>query len=295
MKILPTASLFFVVGAFTTAFATVTIIESLPYKEGMPEAVLDLYLPDSSEKKAVVLVIHGGGWTSGSRKGNREVAVAHRLAEDGFAVASLDYRLAPKSRWPAQLEDVRSALRYLAGQTDKYQLDMARVALFGGSAGGHIALMAAYNQDRVQEGPAIRAVVAFYPITNLLTRQETDKAGKSLGIIKEGTGEKLLGVTRQTNEVMWKQASPTSYVNQNSPPTFLAHGRKDNVVNWEQTSELISILDEARVPHEVVYLDEAGHTFDLSTWNKKPLEKDLEPLVVSFLRKHLGTDMAKRK
>ena len=285
---LPLALLsFFYVLASVFATPVVNVIKGVPYEAGTAEDVLDLYLPGNAEEHKVVVFIHGGGWIGGSRIGDRDVAVARSLAEAGFAVASIDYRLAPASHWPAQLDDIRSALRFLSGHAKDYQLDMSRIALFGCSAGGHLALMAAYEESPDKSLPTIRAVVAFYPISNLLTRRETDAAGQSLAKVKESTGVKLLGYPLAAHESLWKDASPSSHVTSVSPPTFLAHGKKDTTVNWEQTAELDSILQAAKVDHETIFLEQAGHSFDLTEWKHHPLEKDLTPLVVAFLQKHL--------
>jgi acetyl esterase/lipase len=284
LLLLPLAALAIFIPATISA---VQVIENLPYGDAGPENLLDLYLPESGKSHPLVVLIHGGGWTGGSRAGKRDVSVARALAAEGFAVASMDYRLAPKYQWPVQLEDIRAALAFLASRAGEYQLAMDRLALFGGSAGGHLALMAAYRQDETPALPRIRAVVAFYPITNLLTRQETDETGVSLNRVKEATAVKLLGSPLASARERWAQASPASHVNPGVPPTFLAHGRKDKTVNHEQSTELAALLQVANVPHEVVIFPDAGHTFDLSTWNGKPLSANLTPAVAGFLRSHL--------
>lgn len=262
-------------------------VSDLSYSASAKENVLDLYLPSSGKDHPVVLLIHGGGWTGGTRTNKREVAVAEGLAAEGFAVASMDYRLAPKHQWPAQLDDIHAALQFLASQAEKYGLDMNRTAVFGGSAGGHLALMAAYTQDEHPEQPKIRAVAAFYPITNLSTRRETDKFGISSEAFKEGTAPKLLGCAYETDPERWRSASPASHVKPSSPPTFLAHGQEDQTVNWEQSAELAELLEKSQVPHELILIKEAGHTFDLTTYAGKQLSQDLTPEVTGFLRRYL--------
>lgn len=262
-------------------------ISGIPYSTTAKENVLDVYLPSTGENHPVILLIHGGGWTGGSRTSKREMAVAEGLSAEGFAVAALDYRLAPKFQWPAQLSDINDALKFLVGHASEYKLDMNRLALFGGSAGGHLALMTAYTQEENSGLPKIRAVIAFYPITNLQTRRETDKFGVSSDAINEGTAPKLLGCSRDANPELWKQASPASHVNPSVPPTFLAHGQKDQTVNWEQSTELAELLEKSKVPHELVLIKEAGHTFDLTTYAGKQLSQDLTPEVTGFLRRHL--------
>lgn len=262
-------------------------VSGIAYSPDAKENVLDLYLPSTGENHPVVLLIHGGGWTGGSRTSKREISVAEGLAAEGFAVASIDYRLAPKYQWPTQLSDIHAALKFLADHAGEYKLDMSRLALFGGSAGGHLALMTAYTQEENPGLPKIRAVVAFYPITDLRTRRKTDKFGVSSDALNDGTALKLLGCSREADPERWKQASPASHVQPSVPPTFLAHGQKDQTVNWEQSAELADLLEKARVPHEFILIKDAGHTFDLTTYAGKQLSQDLTPDVTAFLHRYL--------
>ena len=258
---------------------------AIRYSSASEANLLDLYLPDGEGPHPVVLLIHGGGWVGGSRSSWREVSVSSDLARAGFAVASIDYRLAPEHRWPAQNDDIRAALRFLADRAEADRLDLSRLAFFGGSAGGHLALMNAYRNEPGL--PVPRAVAAFYAITDLRTRRETDENGVSTGEIKEGSAPRLLGCAREENPDAWREVSPVHHVRPGVPPTFLAHGLKDTTVNWEQSAELARALEEAGVPHELHLVANAGHTFDLRTYEGTPLSEAIAPALIGFLHRHL--------
>ncbi len=125
---------------------------------------LDLYLPQAGGPVPVVVHVHGGGWRRGSRREPLPVLGAgfyDTLAAEGFAVAAIDYRLSGEARFPAQLEDVRTAISWVRDHAASYGLDADREFLWGDSAGGHLALLAALT------GAKVRGVVAWFPVTDL--------------------------------------------------------------------------------------------------------------------------------
>ncbi len=126
---------------------------------------LDLYLPEASGPLPVIVHVHGGGWRRGSRREPLPVLGADfydSLAVEGFAVATVDYRLSGEARFPAPLEDVRTAVDWVRDNAASYGLDAGRVFLWGDSSGGHLALLAALTGAKVQ------GVVAWFPVTDLV-------------------------------------------------------------------------------------------------------------------------------
>ncbi|AHF92898.1 esterase [Opitutaceae bacterium TAV5] len=274
----------------------------VPYLDADRQETLDIYLPAPSPggaRRAGVVWIHGGGWSGGGKRDRREVSVSRGLAQAGFVVVSVDYRLAMEELpgWPVAVQDCKNAVRFLRAHADKYGIDPARIAVAGGSAGAHLALMVAYTANDPALEPSspypgvsneVGAVVEFYGITNLLTRQRVDKQGNPTGQLAGGSSTRFTGKTRAAGSDTWRYASPVSHVRRDVPPTLILHGKQDATVDYPQALELADALKAAGATYELVMLEKAGHTFDLTHWGKQPLEKDLTPLVVGFLQKHLG-------
>jgi acetyl esterase/lipase len=259
---------------------------------------LDIYLPKSrgaNVRSPAVLIIHGGGFTGGDKAASREFNIGTTLAKAGYVCASVNYSLAEAKRWPQNVLDCKNAVRFLRKNADKYQIDSDHIGAIGGSAGGHLSLMVAYTSDIAALEPndlypgvsdRISAVVDMYGPTDFATRRKTDAEGNPIG-------EPLLSATAfltesyAQNPELWKLMSPVSHVNAKSPPTLILHGTKDTTVDRDQSKELDAKLKAAGVEHQLLFVEGAGHTFDLEKWGKKPLSTDLRPVVTAFFDKHL--------
>jgi acetyl esterase/lipase len=262
---------------------------------------LDLYLPVAPAKgklSPAVVWIHGGGWTGGVKTENRAKEICTTLAAAGYVAVSVDYKLGDGA-WPTNLHDCKNAVRFLRAHAATYQLDPDRIAVAGGSAGGHLALMVGFTGDRPEFEPAgaatpypgvssqVRAVIDLYGPANLLTRQEVDEKGTPTGKLRPAGPAKVFGPDDPTAPV-YRRASPVTHVTKNSPPVLILHGRIDTTVDRAQSEELAGVLQHHGVPHEIVMVEGAGHTFDFETWNKKPLSRDLRPVALASLAKYLG-------
>ena len=262
---------------------------------------LDLYLPVAPAKgklSPAVVWIHGGGWTGGVKTENRAKEICTTLAAAGYVAVSVDYKLGDGA-WPTNLHDCKNAVRFLRAHAATYQLDPDRIAVAGGSAGGHLALMVGFTGDRPEFEPAgaatpypgvssqVRAVIDLYGPANLLTRQEVDEKGTPTGKLRPAGPAKVFGTDDPTAPV-YRRASPVTHVTKNAPPVLILHGRIDTTVDRAQSEELAGVLQRHGVPHEIVMVEGAGHTFDFETWNKKPLSRDLRPVALAFLAKYLG-------
>lgn len=262
---------------------------------------LDLYLPAPPPATALspaLVWIHGGGWSGGTKNEARAKNVCTTLAEAGYVAVSIDYRLGAGA-WPTNLFDCKNAVRHLRANAAKYRLDPKRIAVAGGSAGGHLALMVALTagqKDLEPTGPAtpypdvssaVRCVINMYGVTNILTRRATDKQGIP-GEPRPPTESvfRIYGVESAESPVL-RLASPVTHVSGKSVPILTLHGRADATVDYWQAEELARVAQERGARHEVVFLEGVGHTFDLQTWAKKPLPRDLRPVVLEFLQKHL--------
>lgn len=255
---------------------------------------LDLYLPYPAPRAPVpaVVWIHGGGWTDGDKARTRERRIGPILAADGYVVASINYRQGPGA-WPRNLLDAKNAVRFLRANAGTYGIDPARIAVMGGSAGGHLALMVGLTAGQEAWEPvapypgvssAVSAIGDFYGVTNLLTRQETDADGKPTGRLRvPKTVPEVFGSDR----AVWADASPVNHVRAGVPPILVVHGKNDATVDFAQAEELVEQLRAHGVPHEFIALDDVGHTFDLQYWEGRPLPRDLSGPVLRFLDLHL--------
>ena len=214
----------------------------------------DVYLPpEDGVDRTAILLLHGGGWEHGDRTQLRGYGLL--LAQYGFVCVCAEYRLSGESVWPAQIDDVTTALRWLRANADRYDVDESRICVSGNSAGGHLALML----GGVTDGE-VAAVVAIYPPTQLR--------------VESGTGpdqmvRRLLGgdVSRQVEDA----ASPITYARADFPPTMLVHGNADDVVPVGASFAMYHALIAAGAQAELHVFDGAPHGFDATPRLGHPL------------------------
>jgi beta-galactosidase len=276
-------------------------LQNVTYLEAGRSEKLDVYLParapDDPASPAVVW-IHGGGWTGGSKGEARARNVCGTLAAAGYVCASIDYKLGPGS-WPTNLLDCKNAVRFLRAHAADYHIDADRIAVMGGSAGGHLALMVGLTPGVAALEPGapypgisdmVGAVGDFYGPADLPTLQAGDAEGKPLGkLAGNADPTSMLGAGLDADPRLWRAASPVAYVNPEAPPVLIAHGRLDPLVDYPQSSELALLLTQNGIPHEFVSLEGVGHSFDLESVAGKPLPRDLRPVLLGFLRQYFGT------
>jgi acetyl esterase/lipase len=257
---------------------------------------LDLYLPaDRSRPVAAVVWVHGGGWMNGDRARAREKNIGYTLASWGYAVASISYTLG-KGAWPHNLHDVKNAVRFLRVHGAQYGIDPDRLAVAGGSAGGHLALLAGFTAGKDWEptapypgvSNAVRAIVDFYGPTHHLSRVKADKQGRATTERHMGNAVDVFAGGDPSNHAALVASSPVTHVAPGVPPVFIVHGLADPTVFHGQSTELAEALSKAGVPHELILLSGVGHTFDLDTWNDRPLGHDLRTPVRRFLDQWLA-------
>ncbi len=218
---------------------------------------LDLYLPRRPrDPMPVALLFHGGGWQSGSKD---EIAldVLPYLAM-GFAVANVDYRLAPVATAPAAVEDSRCALRWVVRHAKQYGLDTDRLILVGSSAGAHLALMAALAPASAgfdglcpgDEPLKVAAVINFFGVIDVgELLGPKDARDFAVGWIGNAPDRAALA----------RRVSPITYVAKGAPPIFTAHGDADPVVPFAQARRLHEALDRAAVPNQLFPLHGGKH------------------------------------
>jgi acetyl esterase/lipase len=252
---------------------------------------LDVYLSHAKAEKSLpaIVVVHGGSWNAGERGDYPQWN--EWLARQGYAVFDIDYRLAPQPNWRTATGDVKCAISWVKANASKYGVDAGRIALLGRSAGGHLALLAAYSTGEAALAPScaasdlsVRAVVALYAPTDLRWGYEHPANERVLdgpGRIRDFTG----GTPASAAEAI-KLASATSHVNAQTPPTLLFHGARDQLVRDEHMSLLTERLKQQRISHRAVLIPYAQHAFDYNFdgWGSQLTR----PLLLNFLREHLN-------
>lgn len=232
----------------------------------------------------------------GDKATDREKNIGGGLAAARYVFVSANYILGPEA-WPKNLQDCKNAVRFLRANAARYNVDPHRIAAMGASAGGHLAMMAAYTADvgpaefepsapNPNVSSAVRVVIDFYGMTNLLTRQMVLADGTPTGKPADSHSPEVLGATRAEDPTRWKLASPVTHITKKSPPTLIVHGLADPTVDYVQAVELANVLRGHEVAHDLVLLEGVGHMFHLNAWNGQPM-RDLTPTVVAFLKAHM--------
>ena len=220
---------------------TLTNITYTP--DGWPQALQgDLHVPAGlSQPRPAVLLVHGGGWERRTRADMD--GMAEKLAKRGYAVFNISHRFAPQWQFPAQVNDLAQAVRWLKSHADAHNIDPDRIAGWGYSSGAHLVAML----GTLSPGDA------HYPGDD--TRVQAMVLGGTPADLRKFDGGRLvpqfLGATQAQNFAVYEQASPTWLVSPDDPPTFLYHGGLDLLVSADHAREMKDALDAAGVPAEL--------------------------------------------
>lgn len=211
------------------------------------DLLADVYLPAGEGPFPAVLMIHGGAWASGSR--SHMAGHALFLANHGYAVAAISYRFAPTYRFPAQLEDCQDALNWLGKHAQEFQIDPARIAGWGHSAGGHLACLVASTQSAsTPSQPLLKAVVAGAAPCDF-----TNEPLRSHRLAF------FLGGSRAEKPGTYENASPVAHVTAKCPPIFFFHGTDDTVVPIIQAQVMYDKLTNLGIPTVFYQSEGRGH------------------------------------
>ena len=232
-------------------------------KGGEEELKLNLGRPkEQSGPSPCVVIIHGGGWAAGNK--SQHDGQVRELAKRGYVAATVGYRFAPKHIFPAQIEDVKCAVRFLRANAEKYKIDKDRIGAVGFSAGAHLSmLLGTMDKEDGLEGDGgnpeqpskVNAVVAFFGPTDLTSSDWPEKTGQIL--------VSFLGGSRQEKPELYKKASPITYVTPGDAPMLLIQGTKDGLVPWTQATAMGDALTKAGVYGRVDLILGAHHGW----WN----------------------------
>lgn len=270
----------------------VSVLSDISYLGDDRAEKLDVYLPSAERfpgSRPAVLLIHGGGWRICDKADDRERNIGQNLATAGYVVFSINYLLnvgekdpatgklkLTRLAWPQNLHDCKSALRWIRAEAARYGVDSARIAVMGGSAGGHLSMLvgATANNAEVsrhgvhlEQSNAVSCVLNFYG--------DYDIRGRAVSPFAGATPEETAA-----NEVA---ASPITYLDASAPPMFITHGTADTTIPVERSRLLAEHLRGLGVDYWYVEIGGAPHTYHL-----QPEQMDLRPVVLAFLEKHLG-------
>jgi acetyl esterase/lipase len=198
----------------------------------------DVYAPDAAAPAPAVICVHGGGWKGGARRTYR--FLGPWLAAAGYVAVAIDYRLVngATNRYPAAVDDVRAALAYVREHAAEWNVDPARIALMGDSAGGHLVALAGLTTE-----VPIKAIVGVFGVYDCAAQWQADLSSRTLDNITAD----FLGVPLTVDRRLYFEASPLSYVTvaKNSISVLLAWGTEDDIVAPEQSTTFLRALKQA--------------------------------------------------
>lgn len=244
---------------------------------GARQLKVDVYHPNEKADQPfpAVLLIHGGGWVSGSKENLRPMA--QRLAQEGFVAIVVEYRLSMEAPYPAAVIDIKAALDWMRKNSSEYNLDKNKVAVLGASAGAQLATLVGvtpgfdiYEENECQISDGVQAIVNIDGIVSFI-HPEAAAEGEIAGL--------WLGGMRDENPSNWKEASPLEYVNENTPPTIFINSAQPRF--HAGRDDMIKILKNNNIYSEVHTVPETPHSF----WLMHPWFETTVTHTVDFLNK----------
>ncbi len=241
---------------------------------------LDAFVPEGKGPFPTAILVHGGGW----RNGNKQIYITplfKPLSEAGFTWFSIDYRLAPTNHYPAAVDDVVTAVRWVKEHAGEYKVDVKRIALIGESAGGHLVALVGARYGRKL---GLTAVVPFYTPCDLeemtLGAEKKERAGTALSA--------FLGVSTIDEQArpLLKEASPITYVSKDMPPFLLIHGNKDPLVPFNQSVMMRDRMKAAGASCDLYTVEGGSH--GMGGWEKDPHMRGYKAELLRWLKEKLS-------
>jgi len=269
-------------------------------KPGGIPVKLDAYLVESDNPTPVLIFIHGGAWRKGDKKDLFEF-LEEPLFDAGISIVSINYRLTDVAPYPAQVDDCTRAVQFLRSKAKEWRINPDRIALMGGSAGGHLSLWVGLHDDRKKpaspdpverQSSRVSCIVNYYGVTDFRPWRILVMADDLLSFLsKTGNlrafmmlfGRKPDDPASSVPKSLVEEASPITYVTSDDPPVFTAHGTGDTSCPYQQALVLIKKLKEKGVEAENYLLEGGNH----GLWNRKPDWPDFRAATIEFLKKHL--------
>ena len=251
--------------------------------DGHERQKLDLYVPDTGKNLPLIIWVHGGAW----RGGDKTHYVRMEYLKTGYAGASINYRLSQHAVFPAQIEDVKAAVRWLRANAETYRLDPNRFAAWGSSAGGHLVALLGTTGDveefevgeNLQVSSRIQAVVDYFGPTDFLQMDAQSLPDGLVHDAPDSPESQLVGGPIQEYKDRVSRANPITYVSKDDSPFLIIHGDKDKLVPYQQSVLLKDALEEAGVPVTFYRVEGGGHG-----WFR---DSKVPELTKAFLEQHL--------
>lgn len=252
--------------AFRWQVRGVKVDKNLAYGDLSAQRI-DLYrLDDGQDQRPILIHIHGGAWVTG-KKGQMGKPLIFEMAQAGWLVCDIEYRLGPESRYPAMIEDVLKGIAWIKANAEQFGGNANFVALTGGSAGGHLTSLAgllpeAARQDLCDADTAVQAVVPVYGRYDFLDRDKIINHSKITNFMNT---QVMPGAVEDIGEAMWRQASPIDNVGAHQPPCLLIHGSGDCLIDYKEALAFISA--QAAVATNAFHTfiaPRSQHAFDLT-------------------------------
>ncbi|HEY2980704.1 MAG TPA: alpha/beta hydrolase [Anaerolineales bacterium] len=243
------------------------------------ELKMNFYSPkDVSGPTPLVVYVHGGGWSKGSKDGGAGMQDTPVLLDAGFSVATLDYRLAPQYKFPAMIDDVKCAIRSLRAHAAEYNIDADRIGVWGGSAGGHLVSLLGVTDEQagfdvgeyLNQSSRVQAVVDLFGPADLTT-------GFSKGFTD--VRDQVFGTFDLA------LASPVTYISPDDPPFLILQGDADRLVPVSQSQELYDQLTAAGVDATLVIVHNGPH--GLGAPDQSPSREELTRMILQFFEENL--------
>lgn len=251
---------------------------------------MDIYFPKTASNALapVVVYVHGGGWSAGDKAGGEGIVDIPELVTRGYLVASVNYRLAPQYPFPAQIEDVKCAVRFLRANAKTYHLDPDRIGAMGGGAGGHLVSLLGLADETAgfegaggydEEGSDVQAVVDMFGPIDLTA---SDFAGPHTPLLQQ-----VFGATSPQDPVL-ADASPVTYITKDAPPFLILHGDQDQLVPLSQSQEFYNKLKAAGAPVTLLVVKNAGYDFSpAGSGPMRPTRADVTQIIAEFFDQYL--------
>ena len=260
-----------------------TVLPDIEYaRVGALSLKLDLHRPEQP-KTPLLVFVHGGGW----REGSKQDMPLRALVQAGYAVASVNYRLSPEARFPAQVHDIKAAIRFLRAQQAQLGIAAERIVIVGASAGGHLAALVGMTNGHTElegavgehgdQSSAVQGIISLFGASDLTTiLAQSTEHGRS---VRAPALQLLLGGQPAEVPALARLASPVFHVDAHDPPLLLIHGDADPQMPPDQSKELAAAYERARLPVQLVILPGAVHG------GKQFYDAERTALMLEFLQK----------
>jgi acetyl esterase/lipase len=266
--------------------------------QGRPRQILDLYAPRKARNVPLIIWIHGGAFLFGSKEGFPAEPVPLHLLLEGYAVASINYRLSWEAVFPAQLEDCKAAVRWLRAHAESFGIDPNRIGVWGASAGGNLAALIGTTGgirdfevgENLGYSSRVQAVCDFFGPTDFLQMDAHRLPDGQIHNAPESPESKLVGGPIQNNPDKVRRANPITYVDQNAAPFLIVHGTLDRLVPFNQSQLLAAALETtgALVTFHPVEGGGHGEYFGADGGCGLYADPEVEPLVKTFFATYLA-------